>query len=64
MKPRTAPAALPYVFAAAVLALVSSASAATRYKVLHYFEDKPAMSPESQLVVDSAGNLYGTACAY
>lgn len=34
--------------------------AAAKYRVLHYFENQPASSPESAMVFDSAGNLYGT----
>jgi uncharacterized repeat protein (TIGR03803 family) len=45
---------------AATLMLVG-AQASDKYKVLHYFHDKPAATPEAALVADSAGNLYGTA---
>lgn len=33
------------------------------YSVLHVFQGKPALNPYSSLVLDQAGNLYGTALA-
>jgi uncharacterized repeat protein (TIGR03803 family) len=62
MKQNGLRAALTSTFGVAVVILmvVSSARASTKYKVLHYFLDKPASSPQAALVADSAGNLYGT----
>jgi uncharacterized repeat protein (TIGR03803 family) len=45
---------------AVTLFLVGGAQATSKYKVLHYFLNHPASSPEAALVADSAGNLYGT----
>jgi len=44
----------------AVLLLAATALAASREKVLHTFEDRPAAYPYSRLVADAAGNFYGT----
>jgi uncharacterized repeat protein (TIGR03803 family) len=42
------------------LLMAATASAANREKVLHQFLGKPAQSPDTTLVADGAGNLYGT----
>jgi uncharacterized repeat protein (TIGR03803 family) len=62
MKPNGLRAALTCTFGVAVVILmfVSSAGAAEKYKVLHYFMNQPASSPQAALLSDSAGNLYGT----
>jgi uncharacterized repeat protein (TIGR03803 family) len=62
MKPKNLRAALMRTFAVVVVTLmfVSCARAASKYKVLHYFLNKPASSPQAALVADSRGNLYGT----
>jgi hypothetical protein len=62
MKPKSLRDALMCTFGLVVVILmvVSSARASNKYKVLHYFGDKPASSPQAALVADSAGNLYGT----
>ena len=47
-----------------VLTLISSASAASNFKVLHSFpnnDGKDGDEPTGALVYDAAGNLYGTA---
>jgi uncharacterized repeat protein (TIGR03803 family) len=61
MKPRNRQSTLNCIFAAvaAFLLLVGSAQAASNYEVLHYF-DKHSFVPDSALVADSGGNLYGT----
>jgi hypothetical protein len=49
---------------AMVLTLISSASAASNFKVLHSFpnnDGKDGDEPTGALVYDAAGNLYGTA---
>jgi uncharacterized repeat protein (TIGR03803 family) len=62
MKSKNLSAALTcrFALAALLLSLLTDAQAASKYKVLHYFVNKPASSPEAALVADSAGNLYGT----
>jgi uncharacterized repeat protein (TIGR03803 family) len=62
MKPKAAQV-VTFVFAvvATALALVNSAQAAHKFRVLHHFLNKPAFSPGSALVADAAGNLYGVA---
>jgi uncharacterized repeat protein (TIGR03803 family) len=45
---------------AAMLVFVRGAEAASKYKILHEFLDKPARDPAAVLVADPAGNLYGT----
>lgn len=49
---------LQFVLALALFAFATTASAATRYRVLHTFSGA-ASSPSSGLVADGAGNLYG-----
>jgi uncharacterized repeat protein (TIGR03803 family) len=53
------------VLAAISITMASGASAATRYKVLHSFSDRngEGYAPEAVVVMDSAGNLYGTTVA-
>jgi uncharacterized repeat protein (TIGR03803 family) len=46
----------------AVQLLGTTTWAASRYKLLHTFRDKPAAEPCSTLISDPAGNLYGTTC--
>jgi len=62
MKPKSFPTELTWTFAvfALMLMFVSSAQAANKYKVLHHFLNNPASHPETALVADPAGNLYGT----
>jgi uncharacterized repeat protein (TIGR03803 family) len=63
MKSKSIQSSLNYalVVIAATLVFVSGAEAASKYKMLHEFLDKPAMDSSAALVADSAGNLYGTA---
>ena len=49
----------------AVFKLTPSSDGSWAYSVLHAFQGKPALHPSGRLVLDKAGNLYGTtsACA-
>jgi uncharacterized repeat protein (TIGR03803 family) len=58
MNPKNIQAALKCVLV--TLVFVSSAQAASNFKVIYYFKDLPAANPTAGLVADAVGNFYGT----
>jgi len=62
MKQRHFSLACIQILSALAIALmwVPCANATNDFRIIHYFENQPASSPESAMVFDKAGNLYGT----